>query len=223
MKVLAREKGVSITAYLSALLVYSIYEKNYKYTNSNEPISICIPVNLRNYFPSVSLNNFFSTIIISVDLSTCVKSFDEILDIVFLKIKEELREDVLLSKFQFFVSLQQNIMLRVIPLFVKNFLLRSVYSVVSNRGATAAFSNLGIIKMPNEISNYIDKFDVITYNDYSSPIKVGIVSYEDKLSIAFSSVIEDSEIQKGFFTILSKNNVEVKIASSIVDQERGDK
>ena len=55
--------------------------------------------------------------------------------------------------------------------------------------------------------------------DYSSPIKVGIVSFEDKLSIAFSSVIEDSEIQKGFFTALSKNNIEVKIASSIIEQD----
>lgn len=219
MKNIAKEKGVSITAYLASLLVYSIYEHNYKYTNSSEPISICIPVNLRNYFPSASLNNFFSTIIISIPVSKSVNTFEQILDIVSLKIKEELREDVLLSKFQFFVSLQQNIMLRVIPLFVKNLLLRSVYSVVSNRGATSAFSNLGIIKMSNEVNDYIDKFDVITYNDYSSPIKVGIVSFEDKLSIAFSSVIEDSEIQKGFFTVLSKNNIEVKIASSIIEQD----
>ena len=41
---------------------YSIYEENYKKVNGKKPIKVCIPVNLKKYFPSKTLSNFFSYI-----------------------------------------------------------------------------------------------------------------------------------------------------------------
>ena len=49
--------------YLTAVLIYSIYEANYlkaRKNNTKKPIKVCIPVNLKKYFPSNTISNFFS-------------------------------------------------------------------------------------------------------------------------------------------------------------------
>jgi NRPS condensation-like uncharacterized protein len=221
LKAIAKAKNATITAYLTAVLIYAIYQENYKYRHSKDPIVICIPVNLRNYFPSYSMNNFFSTIMAGIDLAKRDYTFDEVLEIVSTKIKNELDQSVLLGKFKFFVSLQQNIILRFIPLVLKDILLRSISSVVSEHGSTSTLSNLGIVSVADEVKEYIDKFDLIAYNDATLPMKIGICSFEDKLSISFSSVITDTEIQKCFFTYLAEAGVDVSVSSSITEFEAG--
>lgn len=214
LKTISKAKNTTITSYLTAALIYSIYQNNYKYAKSKNPIVICIPVNLRNYFPSYSMNNFFSTIMVSVDVSKKDYSFDEILDIVTDKIKTELNKSVLLEKFKFFAGLQQNIILRFIPLVIKDVLLKGISNIVSEGGATTTLSNLGIVSVDGEIKEYIDKFDVITYTDNSLPIKIGLCSFEDKLSISFSSFLTNTEIERGFFTYLESVGVDIRISAS---------
>lgn len=221
LKTITKPKNVTITSYLAAVLIYAIYQENFKYAKSKDPIAICIPVNLRNYFPSYSMNNFFSTISVNVDFSKNDYSFDDILDIVSTKIKNELNKAVLLEKFRFFVSLQQNIILRVIPLVIKDILLRSISSIVGEHGATTTLSNLGVVSVTSEVKEYIDKFDVIAYNDAPLPIKVGLCSFEDELCVSFSSVLAETEIQKGFFTYLTSVGIDVRIAASITELDVG--
>ncbi|MFA5410181.1 MAG: hypothetical protein WC343_15510, partial [Bacilli bacterium] len=148
-------------------------------------------------------------------------AFDDILTIISNKIKKELNKAILLEKFQFYVSLQQNIILRVIPLFIKDILLKSIGTIVSEHGATTTLSNLGIVSIADEIKPYIDKFDVIAYHDIYLPFKVGISSFDDKLSISFSSILVDTEIQRSFFTFLSKKGIDIRITSSTRESNDG--
>lgn len=219
LKAITKPKQATITSFLTAALIYAIYEYDYKYTGSKDQIVICIPVNLRNYFPSYSMSNFFSTIMINVDVSKGANSFDEILKIVTSKMVEELNKDVLLKKFRTFVTLQKNIILRFIPLVIKDVLLRGISSMVSERGSTSTLSNLGIVRVGKELGEYIDKFDMIAYNDAQLPIKLGLCSFGDKLSISFSSIISSTEIERGFFTYLSSLGLDVTIASSINESD----
>jgi NRPS condensation-like uncharacterized protein len=222
LKTITKKYNVTITSYLTALLINAIYQENYKYNKSKDPIVICIPINLRNYFPSYSMNNFFASILINIDFSKKEYSFDEILNIVANKLKEELDESILIKKFKFYVRLQHNIILRVIPLIIKDVLLKEIGGLLSGHGATTTVSNLGIVDVSNEVEEYIDKFDIIPYTDLSLPIKVGICSFKDKLSISFSSYINETDIQKRFFTDLTAAGIEVRIASSVSElDERG--
>ncbi len=89
--------GATVTQYLTAVLIYSIYEANYKkylekkkVNNKNgerntnnlaidkkekffkKPIKVCIPVNLKKYFPSKTMSNFFSYITLEADMKDLV-------------------------------------------------------------------------------------------------------------------------------------------------------
>jgi len=223
LKPITKTKNVTITAYLTALLIYSIYHGNYKYADSKAPISIAVPVNLRNFFPSSSMNNFFSTIIISLDVMKKDYSFDDVLEIVSLKMKEELDESSLLNNFRSFVKLHSNLILRFIPIFIKDIVLRNINRWVSKKGSTSSLSNLGIIHMPDEVKQYVDKFDMISYTDISTSMKIGICSFNDTLSVSFSSGLNDTEVERIFFTSLTNNGIKVNISSSLTVSRRQSK
>ena len=55
----SKKYEATITQYLTAVLIYSIYEENYKKNNGRKPIKVCIPVNLKKYFQSKTMSNFF--------------------------------------------------------------------------------------------------------------------------------------------------------------------
>ena len=56
----ARSYGVSITILLTAMLLCSIKEEIPR-NRQKKPVTLMIPVNLRNYFPSQSMGNFFGS------------------------------------------------------------------------------------------------------------------------------------------------------------------
>ena len=59
LKEIAKQKGVTITQFLTAVLLKSIYDTKY---DNKRPIKICIPVNLKKYFNSITISNFFAYI-----------------------------------------------------------------------------------------------------------------------------------------------------------------
>ena len=81
---LARKEGVSLTMYLSALYILTIYETKDK-KDEDTTISMSIPINLRQFFPSITVRNFFSTTTVdytfrvgkAVDLSDICQKINE--------------------------------------------------------------------------------------------------------------------------------------------------
>lgn len=213
LKKKAKEYNVNITSFILAIYVYSIYNENYKYHRQNKPITICIPVNLRNYFESTSMNNFFIPVNIKVDFYKKIYTFEELIKIVDEEVKKEIEKENLARKFKSTVAYEVNLFARAVPLFIKNFIIKIGF-LIGDSVVSATLSNLGNIKVSEEIRPYIDKYDVMIYCNNSQPMKIALVSFEDKMSLAFSSCLTDVEIQKSFFTFLTKLGINVTITSN---------
>lgn len=67
VKVESKKYNVTITSYFLSLLAYSIYETRIKDRLDGKNIVVCLPVNLRQIFPSISLKNFFGVANIAID------------------------------------------------------------------------------------------------------------------------------------------------------------
>lgn len=107
----AKAHGVSVTAYLAAALVYAVYEEIPK-SRLKKPVSLMVPANLRNFFPSASMTNFWSWIEIACDLGP-EASFEDALQITGAAMqKEALKQEistrmndlVRIERFGFFTS-----------------------------------------------------------------------------------------------------------------------
>lgn len=215
LKVMANQKGISITVYLMSILIYAIFKENYKKSKHKRPIAICVPVNLRNYFDSKSMKNFFVTLQIRVDFRIKEYTLDEVYVIVNEQLQSELNQTSLLNKFKASVELHQSIGLKIIPLFIKEILAKYIGGMLSKNETTMVLSNLGQINLGESLVKFIDKFDVIAYTDKPAPIKSTICSFGDNLTITFASVLNDTSIEKYFFTYLSKHGLKVKISSNM--------
>ena len=84
----ARSYGVSITVLLTAVMLCSIREEIPK-NQQKRPVTLIIPVNLRNYFPSQSMTNFFGWIEVGYTFSDTT-TFEEVLADVKLQFEQEL-------------------------------------------------------------------------------------------------------------------------------------
>mgnify|MGYP000987922010 CR=1 FL=1 len=83
LKQICKEKNATITQYLSAVLIYSIYMTNYQKSKKKNKrnIKVCIPVNLRKYYPSKTLSNFFTYITLECNMNNNeITSFAKILE-----------------------------------------------------------------------------------------------------------------------------------------------
>ncbi len=75
LKAIAKKNEATVTQYLTAVLIYSIYQENYKKSNKKNrkrPIKVCIPVNLKKYFPSNTMSNFFSYLTVEVNMEKII-------------------------------------------------------------------------------------------------------------------------------------------------------
>ena len=201
----AKSAGVSITVFLTAALIWAIHEE-VPQNQAKKPIGLMIPVNLRNYFPSRSMANFFGWIEISCYFSA-ETTFEDILESVKEQFAKELSKDVIEAKLNDLVSLEKNPILRLVPLEIKTpFLLAG--TTLGGRSITAIYSNVGIIRMPEEYRKYIQRFGLFASTD---SLQLCSCSFGDEMVLSFTSKIPNGNIERNFVERLKNEQVSCTI------------
>ena len=197
----AKAAGVSITVFLTAVFIWAIHEEVPK-NQAKKPVGLMIPVNLRNYFPSQSMANFFGWIEISCQF-TGETTFEDILDSVKEQFARELSKDRIAAKLNDLVSLEKNPILRLVPLEIKTpFLVAG--TTLGGRAITAIYSNVGIIRMPEEYREYITRFGLFASTD---SLQLCSCSFGDEMILSFTSKIPNGNIERNFVEKLKKEQV----------------
>ncbi|MDE5935884.1 MAG: hypothetical protein K2G83_00540, partial [Ruminococcus sp.] len=75
-------------------------------------------------------------------------------------------------------------------------------------------SNLGAVSVPKQMENLIRRFDFTLGVQYTGSNNCGILSYKDKLYINMIRNIEESELERLFFTNLVKMGIAVSVESN---------
>ena len=90
---------------------------------------------------------------------------------------------------------------------------------MSGRAVTATFSNVGIVKMPENMNKFIKCFDVYISTD---KLQLCSCSFDGKLTLGFTSQFISSDIEMRFFRELTSRGINVELTSNIHDDERND-
>jgi len=213
----AREKGVTVTEYLTAVLILSvdaIQRKSTAHVHRLKPVKICVPINLRNVFPSKTLRNFANYVNPGIDPRLGVYTFDETLNIVHHFMAMEVTKKLLNVKITTNVRTEQNRLLRLMPLFIKNAAMKYVYSQVGDAISTTTLSNLGVAKLPEEMTQYVRRMDFILGPLADNRVCAAALTYNGRLRINFTRTIEEPLLEREFFTRLVKLGVHVKVESN---------
>lgn len=209
-----KKNEVTVTQYLTAVLIYSIYQENYVKNRGKKPVKVCIPVNLKKYFPSKTMSNFFSYITVEAELQKDnLDTFEKILNFVKKDFKSKLTEEEITKTMSTNVKIGNNPFIKIIPLFIKKPLVRLGYTEI-RKYTTTTFSNIGRIGIIGKYQEYIDYFLMLIAPEQVEKIKCSSCSFENKMVFSFASIMQNNNIERAFYEFLKSKGIKVKIESN---------
>lgn len=222
LKAVCKARGVSVTKYLVASLIWAV-DTEYRAENSKEErIDIPLPINLRTFFGSQTISNFFAVVSIRYKPKEQAGDFDEILESVSRQMDEKISKENMEQIISYNVSNEKKWYVRIIPLFVKWIALSLIFKR-NDKAHTVTLSNLGPIQVGESYREQIDHFGVMIGVSKRQNTKCSICTYGDQVMITFASVFEDSRLQDRFFEKLEEDCIPVEKASNGIGKPALDK
>ena len=102
----------------------------------------------------------------------------------------------------------------MVPLFLKDLVVRTFYTRVQDKNSSAGLTNMGALKVPDDMKPYIERFDIYMGQPFSSRTNCAVISFEDTLTVNFASSIVESDVERHFFRRLVRDGIHVKIESN---------
>lgn len=211
----AKKYNCTITEYLNSVLLYALLEKQQSEWHLKlRPVKIAMPVNLRRFFPSITLRNFITMIYPAIDPRLGDYTFEEIISHVHHYMRYYINEKFLRGDITTNAATQSNPLIRVVPLFLKDFVVKQFYSKIQDRNSSAGLTNMGALKVSEDMKPYIERFDIYMGQPFSSRTNCAIISFEDTLTINFASSIIEADVERYFFRKLVQDGIHVKIETN---------
>lgn len=213
----AHSYKVSLNTYLCAVLMkalINLQEQKVKRPGRRKPIKIVIPVNLRNIFGGKTLRNFALYITPYIDTRLGEYSMQEICNIIHHKVGLEANEKHMRKMITTNVNDERSMFVKLIPLFIKNVVMKIIFTMFGERKSCLTLSNLGAIKLPGDMKDYFTRFDFILGSQAKAPHNCGVLSFNDTLYINFIRNIVEPELEYHFYKVLEEENIKVTVESN---------
>ena len=217
----SHEYGVSLTNFLCAALMealQNLQEEKVPNRLRRKAIKVLIPVNLRKLFPSRSLRNFALYTTPEIDPRLGRYSFEEICKVIRHRMGLDINPKVMSTKIATNVGSERSIAVKVMPLFIKNAVMKAVFNAVGERKSCLSMSNLGAVQLPEIMKNYVQRLDFILGVQASAPYNCGVLSYGGTLYINFIRSIKEPELEYHFHRVLRDMGIPVEVQSNRADR-----
>lgn len=213
----SHEYGVSLTEFLCAVMMMALQElqrEKYPRRSRRKPIKIRIPANLRRIYPSETLRNFVMFTIPEILPELGDYEFSEICKIVHHKMGLDVTPKQMSMRIATNIRSESIMAARVMPLFVKNFFIKTTFNSVGERQACFTMSNLGRVDIPDEMADFVTRFDFILGAQSKAPHNCGILSFGDDLYINFIRDICEPELEMQIYKVLRSLGLKVRVQSN---------
>ncbi len=208
---LAREQKTSVMIYLIALFFESIRKASPDFQETGT-VSVSVPVNLRQFYPSNSARNFFLTTRLEYTYGKEMDNVTNICQKLSEQLQYQLRPELVDEKMNKQLAFEYNFPGRLIFRPLKDMILKFV-NLWNNQNLTIAISNMGRVDMPEAIGGRIQQLVLLT-----SAVRPQfcMISSGEKMTICFTSPFIDTTIQKEFARQLTKQGVVLEVAANQV-------
>lgn len=214
---MAHKYNSTLTVFMSAVMMKALLNlQNEKQPNVRRQrrIKLLIPVNLRQLFESVTLRNFAMYCIPELDPRLGEYTLDEICRIIQHKIGLEFTTKHMSCVIATNVNDEKNPLVRLIPLPIKNVVMKAIFDSVGEKKSCLTLSNIGQVKVPEVMGKYIERFDFILGVQAAAPYNCGMLSFGDTIYINFIRNIKDAELERHFFAVLQELGLSATVESN---------
>lgn len=203
----SKKNSVSLTEFLSGLMIaaiLNIQEKSVSKITKRKTVRVLVPINLRRIFDSHTLRNFTYYALPGIDPKMGDYSVSEVIHSVHHQMRLSRIPQNIIPQISANVQAKKKIILRIMPLFIKNFALRTAFHFWGENNSALSLSNLGTIELPEEMVPYVKRVDFLLGVRSKTPYNCGIVSYEEKLYINFTRNIVEPVLENQFIELLNE-------------------
>ena len=214
---MAHKYNSTLTVFMSAVMMKALLNlQNEKQPNirRQKRIKLLIPVNLRALFPSVTLRNFAMYCIPELDPRLGEYTLDEICKVIQHKMGAEFTAKHMSRVIATNVNDEKNPLVRLIPLPIKNAVMKAIFDSVGEKKSCLTLSNIGQVKVPKIMAKYIERFDFILGVQAAAPYNCGMLSFGDTIYINFIRDIKDAELERHFFSVLQELGLSATVESN---------
>ena len=158
LKAKAKEYKFTVSEFIAAALIHGtiLNEKN----PVEKPVVIAVPINLRRFFPSVTVRNFtVQSKLVFYPEGRRDWTFGEICDALRGQLKNNTEIQHLQKTLNRFGSLAGNPVIKFVPNFIKQPVIRKSQKD-THSGFTTIFTNTGISDFGEKANERIERFDV---------------------------------------------------------------
>ncbi|QJF25051.1 hypothetical protein [Mammaliicoccus vitulinus] len=208
IKSLAKKMEVSLTVLICSIIMKALLDLQEQEISKRHqrPISIFLPIDLRNMFNSHTLRNFVLYIKPQIHPTLQGETLTDIIDSVKKQFEEGLSKERMQDTMNKNVSLQNNVLVKYMPLFLKKLFMKKAFKF-SEKSTCLTVSNIGLIQLDQKMDKYIESFDCILNTRSDSPYNCGIISYHDKIHINFIRNIDSSKLESNIGKIFNALNI----------------
>ena len=217
VKARAHDHSATVTEFLTAAMMQAILRlqaEKVPHRSRRKPVKVLVPVNLRSLFPSKTLRNFALFITPELDPKLGDYSFDEICKAVHHRMGIDNTAKQMSMKIAANVNSEKSPILKVMPLFVKNAAMKAVFDAVGERKSCLCMSNLGNVRLPEVMRQYVTRMDFIIGVPSCSAYNCALLSYGGTTYINLVRSIEEPELEMHFYKVLRELGIHVKVESN---------
>ena len=217
VRALAKSYGVSVTAFLTAALMQACLEiqaQEVKCLKKRRPVKVLVPVDLRRIFGCETLRNFVLYVTPEVDARHGRYEFSELCLLVSHQMALKATKKEMAAAVATNVKSEQNLFIKLTPLFLKNIVMKMVFKAVGERKSCLTFSNLGAVSLPEEMKPFVERFDFVLSVPAAFPCNCSAISYGDVLSVSFVRDIKESHLEARFHAVLRRLGLRMKVESN---------
>ena len=213
----AHRYNATVTEFITAVMMKALENlqtEKQPQRKKHKPIKVLIPVNLRLLYSAETLRNFAMYTIPELDPRLGEYSFEEIVKLIHHKMGAEINQKYMSSVIAANVNDERNMAVRLIPLPLKNLVMKAIFDTVGEKKSCLSLSNLGVVKLPEIMKQYIKRMDFVLGVQAAAPYNCGMLSYGDTTYINFIRNIRFAELERHFFCVLRDLGLNATVESN---------
>ena len=201
----ARAHGATVTAYLLMQMFYACSAATDELTGD---LNIQLPINMRKFYPTKTVRNFSMYCGIRIPIEK-IGNKEELLAEINAQIVEKAEKEKMREMITAAVNLVSSI--RLIPLVIKQPIAKLVYGFLGEKIYTTTFSNLGVVRFPDEMMEHIDCMDFCLGAQVTNRLACAAITCGGVATFSISKMTTDPAFEEKLYALLANDGIEVQV------------
>lgn len=200
--------GATVTAYLLMQMFYACSAATDELTGD---INIQLPINMRKFYPSKTVRNFSMYCGIRIPIEK-IGNKEELLAEIKTQIAEKAEKEKMREMITAAVNLVSSI--RLLPLAIKQPIAKMVYGLLGEKIYTTTFSNIGVVRLPEEMMEHVDSMDFCLGAQVTNRLACAAVTCGNVATFSISKMTADPAFEEKLYQLLTNDGIETEVEGS---------